>query len=107
MQWPFADKVMHFLLFGAVVFWLNLWLKGRTIRFGVWGIPVAILLPLTIALVEEGAQAFSPIRSVDVYDLISDLAGMLFFWGLSYKVFRPVLTDPNTSLSLSHTEKVK
>ncbi len=97
MQWPMADKVMHFLLFGAVVFWLNLWLKGRTVQLGVWAIPVAILVPLTIALVEEGAQSFSPIRSVDIFDLASDLAGMLFFWGLSYKVFRPVLAAPEVN----------
>ena len=94
LQWPLADKVMHFLLFGAVVFWLNLWLKGQAIRLGMWSIPIAILVPLTFALLEEGAQAFSPIRSVDIFDLISDLAGMLFFWGLSYKVFRSVLTAP-------------
>ena len=97
LRWPMADKVMHFLLFGAVVFWLNLWLKGRTIRLGMWAIPVAILLPLTIAMLEEGAQSFSPIRSVDAYDLMSDLAGMLFFWGLSYKVFGSVLANPETN----------
>ena len=97
LQWPYADKIMHFLLFGAVVFWLNLWLKGRTIRLGMWGIPVAILVPLTIALLEEGVQAFSPIRSVDIFDLISDLAGMLFFWGLSYKVFRSTLVATETN----------
>ena len=104
MRWPLADKVMHFLLFGAVVFWLNLWLKGRTIRLGMWGIPIAILLPLTIALLEEGLQGFSPIRSLDAYDLISDLAGMLFFWALSYKVFGSVMANSNSGVPLKHTE---
>lgn len=83
LRWPLADKVLHFVLFGAVVFWLNLWLKGRRLPVGPWAIPLAILLPLTIALLEEGMQILSPLRSADVGDLASDLAGMLFFWGVS------------------------
>ncbi len=91
LTWPFADKVMHFLLFGAVVFWLNLWYRGRTVRLWVWAIPLAILLPLSIALVEEGIQAFSPLRRADITDLTSDLAGMLFFFWLSGKFIQSAL----------------
>jgi undecaprenyl-diphosphatase len=83
LQWPLADKVLHFVLFGAVVFWLNLWLKGRSLQVGWWAVPVAILLPLTVAVLEEGAQLFSPLRSADLGDLMSDLAGMFFFWWVS------------------------
>lgn len=80
---PFVDKALHFLLFGAIVFWLNLWLKGRKVKLGLWSIPLAILLPLTIATLEEIAQQFSPFRTADLTDLASDLSGMLFFWWLS------------------------
>lgn len=85
LRWPLADKVLHFLLFGAIVFWLNLWLNGRTITRGWVILPVAILVPLSIALVEEGLQHFSPLRTADITDLASDLAGMLFFWGVSLR----------------------
>lgn len=83
LSWPFADKVMHFVLFGAVVFWLNLWLHGRAVTFGRWQFPIAILLPLLVAVVEEGAQAFSPFRTVDAIDLTFDVAGMMAFWKIS------------------------
>ncbi len=88
LRWPLADKVLHFLLFGAIAFWLNLWLNGRTVKMWWLVIPVAILLPITIALLDEGVQWFSPLRSADLLDLSSDLAGMLFFWGLSCKIGR-------------------
>jgi undecaprenyl-diphosphatase len=86
LQWPLADKVLHFLLFGAVVFWLNLWFGGRKVPLGRWAIPLAILLPLMIAALEEGVQAYSPRRNADPLDLTSDAAGMLFFWWLSHRI---------------------
>jgi len=79
LRWPGVDKVLHFLLFGMVVFWLNLWLRGRT----VWIFPLAVLIPFSIAMFEEGLQFFSPLRAADPTDLLSDLLGMLLFWGLS------------------------
>ena len=94
LQWPLADKVIHFLLFGAVVFWLNLWLKGRGMQLlGRRVVPVAILFPLAIATLEEGAQFFSPLRSSDLLDLSSDLLGMLFFYWLSTKFIQPSPSD--------------
>lgn len=83
LRWPYADKVLHASLFGAVVFWLNLWLLDRRVTYRGWAIPLAILIPFTLALLEEGLQAFSPLRSADVTDLASDLFGMLCCWWLS------------------------
>jgi hypothetical protein len=85
LRWPLADKVLHFLLFGAVVFWLNLWLKGRKLRLGPYSIPVAILLLLIPTMIEEGFQSFSTLRTTDITDLTSDISGMFFFWWLSNK----------------------
>lgn len=88
LSWPFADKVLHFVLFGAVVFWLNLWLKGRMVSLWHWQAPLAVLILFTIALLEEAAQALSPFRTVDAIDLTCDLAGMLFFRHLSEIVIK-------------------
>jgi undecaprenyl-diphosphatase len=96
LTWPFADKVLHFILFGMVAFWLNLWLQGRAMRWGGWSMPVAILLPLSVALFDEGLQHFSPIRSMSLSDLLADLAGLLLFWSLSRK-----LLDHNSPLRSS------
>jgi hypothetical protein len=84
--WPYTDKVMHFVLFGAVVFWLNIWWSGRIIRWGRWAIPLAIIVPLVIATTEEGLQAFSSMRSASLGDLSCDLAGMVVFWWMSQKL---------------------
>ena len=94
---PYADKLFHALLFGAVVFWLNLWWGDRRWRWGQWAIPVAIALPITLALLEEIVQAFSPLRTGDLLDLASDLAGMTFFWWLSNRLLaRAAMVDAET-----------
>lgn len=84
LTWPFADKVMHALLFGAVVFWLNLWWNGQRVAYRGWSAPLAIVIPFVLALLEEGMQAFSPLRTADLTDLLSDLIGMISFWWLSH-----------------------
>ncbi len=88
LAWPFSDKVMHALLFGAVVFWLNLWLADRRVVYRGWSVPIAILIPFLLAFVEEGLQALSPLRTTDVTDLLSDLLGMFGFWWLSNHLLR-------------------
>ncbi|MEM7129892.1 MAG: VanZ family protein [Chloroflexota bacterium] len=86
LSWPMADKVLHFTLFGAVTFWLNLWFQGRTVKILAWSIPLAILVPLAFALVEEGLQAWSPLRTASLVDLGADAMGMLVFYVLSNRL---------------------
>ncbi len=86
------DKILHFVLFGLVVFWLNLWLEGRAMRLGPWFIPLAVLLPLLAASSEEIAQAWSPVRTASLLDWSSDLLGMLFFWSLSRRFLKAKLS---------------
>jgi VanZ family protein len=81
-------------LFGLVVFWLSLWLEGRVVQLGRWLIPLALLVPLTIASLEEVAQAWSPQRTASLEDWLCDLAGMLFFWWLSRRMFQSELSRP-------------
>jgi membrane-associated phospholipid phosphatase len=88
LTWPMADKILHFLLLGAVVFWLNLWLEGRTTNLGRWSLPLALPVPLLVASLEEAAQSWSPVRTASLADWSSDLAGMLFFCWLSYKLMK-------------------
>jgi undecaprenyl-diphosphatase len=83
LTWPYADKVIHFLFFGLIAFWMNLRLKNRLIRLGNCSVPVTLLFLGTIVFLEEGSQAFSPLRSLDPFDLLSNLAGLIVFWWLS------------------------
>lgn len=81
---PNMDKVMHFLLFGAVTFFAELWLRDRRI----FGIPVSIAVPATLAGIEEGLQHFSPHRTMDIGDLICDLSGMTLAFLLARLLYR-------------------
>jgi membrane-associated phospholipid phosphatase len=86
LRYPLTDKVFHFLLIGSIAFWLNLWLAGRRVPLGRWLVPLAVLIPLVVALAEEIAQKLSPVRSSDPLDFLSDVVGLLFFWWLSQKL---------------------
>jgi VanZ family protein len=84
LRLPYTDKVLHFLLFGSVVVWLSLWLGPRRLA----GVPVAVALPFGLAVLEEGAQAFSRQRSAGLDDLAADLLGMVLFWWLGQRIER-------------------
>ncbi len=86
LRFPFSDKILHFLLFGLVTFWLQLWLQNRKVGLGKIGLPLSIIVPLTLALIEEGFQAFSPLRTASLVDLGADAAGMIFFYGMAQKL---------------------
>ncbi|MEZ4663337.1 MAG: VanZ family protein [Caldilineaceae bacterium] len=83
LEWPFADKVLHFLLFGMVAFWLNLWMDGKKVRTYGIAVPLAILIPLSLAFTEECLQSLSPVRTFDLMDLSGDVLGMYTFWWIS------------------------
>ena len=86
---PGYDKALHFLLFGLAVFWLQAWLAGgRWARVG--GLPVAVVLPFALAAADEFAQRLSPVRTFDLLDLASDLAGMVVFFGLAVVMLKLV-----------------
>ena len=86
LSWPMADKVMHALLMGGAAFWLNLWMNGRTARVWRWLIPLAVLLPFSVAFADEILQSFSPVRTFDLLDLAADLLGMSLMFILSRRV---------------------
>ena len=89
--WPNADKMLHFLLFGLVAFWLNLWTGGRMLRVrGRSLLPIAVLVPFVFALSEESVQVFSPLRTASMIGLAADGAGLLCFWGLSTLLIKKV-----------------
>jgi hypothetical protein len=83
LTWPYADKVLHMLLIGALAFWLNLWLPDWRLEYGRLRLPVAIVLPFALAAVEEALQSYSPLRTFDMADLASDLVGLFIFYALS------------------------
>ena len=84
LAWPYSDKVLHFVLFGMVAFWLRFWQKNENTPGHFRGVPVMVLLG--VIFIEEGLQSLSPHRSVEVADMLSDLLGVLFLWTLAGKI---------------------
>ena len=100
LSWPYSDKVLHVVLMGGLSFWLNLGLRGRTLRIGWWLLPVAIAIPFAVAFAEECLQSLSPLRTFDLLDLACDLLGMWLAWWLSNKLLqRQPATSAASALS--------
>lgn len=99
LTWPFADKVLHMILIGALAFWLNLWIPDWRLQMGRLWLPVAIVLPLALATLEEMLQSLSPLRTFDLVDLASDLVGLLLFYALSRWVMVRIAPPPTPQLA--------
>lgn len=77
-----ADKLLHFLLFGSLALTLHLWLRRRQVALGRLMLPLAAVIVVVAAALEEGAQLLSSNRSSDPLDLLCDLVGVAVFVGL-------------------------
>ncbi|HVY46102.1 MAG TPA: VanZ family protein [Minicystis sp.] len=80
---PGADKVGHFFLIGGLVFFLDAALARRDVgRRGV-RVPLAAVLVLVPAAIEEYLQRLSPRRSSSFGDYAADVAGVAALTWLS------------------------
>lgn len=80
LRLPGMDKALHLLMFGLLALGTYFATRDRRLRLGPLRVPLAVLVPLTGALVEELLQATSAHRTADPLDLLADLTGMLVFW---------------------------
>ncbi|HVH44061.1 MAG TPA: VanZ family protein [Labilithrix sp.] len=85
---PHLDKTLHFALAGVLTFFLDGVLRRRMIRLGPVSVPLAAVLFLVPAAIEEFLQRFSVNRSSSVGDFAADAAGVAFFVWLSRRVGR-------------------
>jgi membrane-associated phospholipid phosphatase len=102
---PYADKALHFLLFGMLAFWLHLWLRGRRIPLRRWPrLSLAGAIVLTAAAFEELLQMLSPNRSADPLDLVCDLVGIVVFVRAAERLLRRKRPPPReTSIARRST----
>lgn len=85
---PHADKLLHFVMFGLVAFWLHLWLRGRALRLGPLRLPWALIVPLVLGLGEELAQGLTWRRNLEALDMVCDVTGVLVFLWLAGRVLQ-------------------
>jgi hypothetical protein len=81
------DKIMHFLVAGLLAFFLDGAL-GRRVLFVIGGVavPLAAVGVLLPSGIEEALQVFSVIRTANIWDYASDVAGVLVFIPLSRRI---------------------
>ena len=87
-QFPFGDKISHFLLMGMFSFVVNLALGAKTVRIWKLSYLLGSLIVLAIVTVEEVSQIFVRGRTFDVFDLLADTAGILFFGEIARFIVR-------------------
>ncbi len=83
LELPGLDKVLHFVLIGGVAYWWTLGWNDPRVVVGGRALPLAVMVPLGLATLEEGLQFFSPYRNADLFDWLADLCGLLAFWLLA------------------------
>lgn len=84
---PGADKVLHFILFGALAFFSVGWWADRPAGWVLGALALLVVL-------EEVLQALSPARSLDGLDLTASLAGVVVLGALAAHARR---SHPNGS----------
>jgi len=76
---PYGDKIGHFCIFGFLTLGSNFVFKLKSFKLVNFEIYVGSIAVLSFALIEELSQYFIPNRTLDLFDLIADLCGIIVF----------------------------
>jgi hypothetical protein len=82
-NFPWSDKMSHFVFVGGVAFWIDRGWDDPRVSIGRLSVPMALLLPLVVASLDESLQSLSPHRTAEILDWLSNVAGILTFWLLA------------------------
>lgn len=100
-DFPWVDKFFHFTLYGLIAFWLELWFPQAQMHIRGYSISLVLVLMLGFASGEELSQTmFSHLRTPDWLDLMSNIAGIVFFTYLAAWI-HPDAPAPISSPTLS------
>jgi VanZ family protein len=80
------DKVVHFLLAGALVFWLDGALGRRALAIASSHVPLSAIAVLVPTGIDEYLQRYSSARHSSLGDYLADCAGVVTFIWLSRRV---------------------
>lgn len=68
-KFPHADKIVHFICFGGLCFWITFALRRK--RY------IAIAVTSLYGIIDEIHQSFVPGRSCSIFDWIADTTGAI------------------------------
>ncbi|OQW94275.1 MAG: hypothetical protein BWK79_06725 [Beggiatoa sp. IS2] len=94
-DFPNGDKVVHIILMGLLALLVNL--NFQCAQFKLFNIPVLTgsALVLTIVFLEECSQLFIKSRTFDLWDLFSDVVGIVLFGQLALRLSRSQSSVPH------------
>ena len=78
---PYIDKLLHFVAFLILTFFMDLSIKKPLLLS-----KAALILLILYAFLIELVQYFLPYRSAEVFDFISDLLGILVYLYFAPKI---------------------
>lgn len=84
-DFPYGDKVGHFVIYGIFAFLLNGAFPQKTVILFGRTFPAGALIAVSFAVVEEISQLFFPQRTFDLLDLGAGLLGILIASFISKK----------------------
>ncbi len=85
-DFPYGDKVGHFILYGLLALILNLYFLSRP-RADPKRLVLTVSLILAILIgLEEWSQARFPNRTMDIVDLAFGYAGVVVFSLIAYRI---------------------
>ncbi len=87
---PYGDKLGHVFLFGFLTLGLNIALNFKALSFKQIRVYYGAIIVGMFVVSEELSQYFLPSRTFDVFDLCSDITGILLFSIISYELNRRI-----------------
>lgn len=83
---PFGDKLGHFGLFGMLTLLMNFACKLKTIKMASLSVYWGAIFVFSFAVLEELSQFFVASRTLDITDVLADIAGIVFFSWLTFLI---------------------
>lgn len=77
---PYYDSIGHFMLFGILGYLVHIACNRKHVALFGFAWPVAPVLVICYAIVDEVLQIFSSVRTFDLYDLGFGILGIATFY---------------------------
>ena len=106
---PSADKVGHIAMYGLLALFVNMawgfahfdlairWIRGQYFQLGSFAV-------LFFSLFEEFSQQFFPTRTIDAWDALANLVGVVIFTIVSGRMAQSKRSRPIQVLAIAQTK---
>jgi VanZ family protein len=83
VSFAYADKLWHFLLIGILSLLVNLAFMAKRLRISKFNLLLGSLVVTVVVTLEELSQGLLIHRTMDIYDWLADIVGIVLFGQLA------------------------